>query len=308
MFGWPSTGGVEWEVAPRLDRRRSTVFALRAVYPTGHDLSVFYKVLRPSGTDIESPHSWHRAVAEGLARTERLDHELAQLLAEEPITFSRTLLIDIPSSTHLTIGVEGEPLGKTWRHTLTGSRRQRAMDYMWLVGRAASLIEQCTVTSPEVDRDEVDRIAGKTRRRISRALPESMADELASRLKELELETFGKGDLVYAHGDVSSTNLLVREGAIGLIDFAWSPRLRGFDVARFAYRLEYDTVTGRTWAEAAVSALLEGYGHPDFRRSPNWLALRVPWLLKIIALGSGSRFDRYSQRARRAMAEIESIL
>jgi hypothetical protein len=269
---------------------------------------VFYKVLFPAPIDLESPKRWEQAVAEGLARTEGLDGELARRLDGEPITFSQTLLVDIPSSTHITLGVEGEPFGKAWRHALGGARKRRALESLGLAGRAAALIEECTTTPPEVGRQEFDRITEKTRRRLGRAMPDVMAGKVASRLEELEAETFGKGDFVYAHGDVSSTNLLVREGAIGLIDFAWAPRLRGFDVARFAYRLEYDTVTTRAWADAAVNALLNGYGDPDFNRSPSWLALRVPWLLKIIALGKNSRLDRHNQRARRAMAEIESIL
>ncbi len=309
IVGWPSGTEVEWEVGERVDRRRSSLFLIRAVDPPGTPVDAYYKVLHLPIRDPARLHRWEKEAAEGLSRTRMLDQELARLVAGHPITFSQTLVVEPSSLTHVTLGVEGEAFGKAWRHTVTRARRQRILENLRLIGRAAALIEQCSPEPVEVDDSDVQRSIDKRLTRMRRALAEPTLTALARRMEELDPVTLNKpGGLIYVHGDFSSSNVLIRQGGIGLIDFSWTPELRGYDVARFAFRVEYDTVTSHSWADASVSALLEGYGDPDLRQSPNWLALRVPWLLKIVELGRETRFDRYSVRARRAMKEIESIL
>ena len=308
MVGWPEGADIDWEILDRIDRPRSSVFRIRAIDPPGPAVDAYYKVYLPTGDDIDRERR-ERDARETIYRALELDQRLAELIRALPITFSQTLAADPGSLTHVTLGVDGTPFGKAWQHRLTPSRREAVLRSLGLVGQAAKLIEQCSPESIEIDEREIERMKLKRQGRMSRALAEPRLSTLDRRFRDLD-ETIQSDPraFVYAHCDLSSSNVLLHEGGIGLIDFSWLRRLRGFDIARFAFRIEYETLFSRSWAEAMVEALLRGYGDPDLKLSPNWLALRLPWLLKVVRYGSQSRFSRDSRRARWAMDEIEAAL
>jgi Phosphotransferase enzyme family len=309
VMGWSVGTDINWAIGDRIDRRNSSLFPLRTVGGPGKPVVAYYKVFLPPTRDPARGRRWATEVAKGLLKTEALDRELARLTQGHPIMISQTLAADASTLTQVTLGVDGTPLGKAWTHTLTPSRRSRIVESLSLVGRAAALIEQCSPDSVEVDASVEAKAVSNRIVRMERALEDSTLAALRRKMEELDAAAATEpGRFTHSHGDLSSTNVLLREAGIGLIDFSWLPRLRSFDVARFAFRLEYDTVITGSWADTLVGALLDGYGDAAVTERPNWLILRVPWLLKVVERGTKSRFGRHQARARRALAEIETIL
>jgi hypothetical protein len=308
IMGWPPSADLKWSVGDRVDRRHSSIFLLRAEAVQSH-ANVYYKIFHPPAGESEGGRRWTDYVVEGLGRTVELDKGLAELLSGKPIMISQTLAADPDTMTQVTLGVDGEAIGKIWRHSLTGGRRERIVHALALTGHAAALIERLSPQSIPLDARAMERRREKRLMRMERTLIEPTLAKLARRMEEVDAAVLDDPHPnAYAHGDLSSTNVLLRRPGIGLIDFSWAPRLRGFDMARFAFRLEYDTVTTRIWAKEMVDALLRGYGQPELVTSPRWVALRVPWLLKIVERGQESSSRRYRVRASRALAEIESML
>ena len=308
-MGWPAGTDVKWEVVDRIDRRNSSLFRIRTMGSPGQPVEAYYKVFVPPTRDPARGRRWAADVATGLLKTQALDQELAGLAEGYPIMISRTLAADPSTLTQVTLGVDGKPLGKAWTHALTPARRRRVLESLHLVGRAAALIERCSPLQAKIEPSLMAKAIANRVVRMERALEEPTLSSLARRMEELDASIpDGPGRFVHAHGDLSSTNVLLRESGIGLIDFSWATRLKSFDVARLAFRLEYDTVTSRSWADSMVGVLLDGYGDPKVTEHPNWLVLRVPWLLKIVERGSKTPVDRYRARAGRALAEIEAIL
>jgi Phosphotransferase enzyme family len=307
ILGW-SDGDIGWRVADRIERARSTIFRLEAVGAPG-PAEAYYKVSHSPIDSSPRRMRWESTVSDGLARAQLLDGKLAELIGDEPIAFSRTLAADPGTLTLVTLALAGDPVGKVSRHLLPAERRQRLIEAFGLAGHAARLIEECSPGSVVADRDTFSRAIDRRLERARPVLPGPVFEALERRMVSLDEEVLSDpGALVYAHGDFSSSNVMLRDEGIGLIDFTWPPRLRGFDVAHFAFRVSYETGAPRLWTDSLVASLLDGYGDAGLAGSDNWQAVRIPRLLKLIELGSGQGSSRHRRSAKRALTEIEELL
>jgi aminoglycoside phosphotransferase len=297
--GRPET---RWVVLRRIERPRSTLFQLRAHTPDGEHADAYYKVSRPPPYASERRERWVTTVRAGLARSMELERRLAGLVEGENIVFARALAVDPDALAVVTLAVPGEAMGKVWRHSLTRGARANAIEPLTLAGRAARLIEQCSTDPIEADTDTQTAAIERRLARVNAILPAATMRRLERRLAELETEmTRSPMPMVYCHGDFSSSNLLLDGDRIGLIDFTWPLRQRGFDLAHFAFRIEYDTAVPPALTAPLLAALVEGYGDPDVTRQPGYRFVRLSKLLKVLE-------DRrsWSRRRRRARAEIEA--
>jgi len=299
---------VDWQIRFRAERPRSTVFQIAAIPSSGPQVDVFYKVAKPPPYGEERRERWERVVRGGLARSPDLERRLASLLEGEGIKFARALAVDPDSLTVVTLAVPGEALGKVWRRALPGRARARTLEVLTVAGRAAYLIEECTVGTIEEDHS-LSSVIERRLARVRDVLSPSTFEGLERLMTDLAHEmTKTARPMVYSHGDFSSSNVLVEDGRVGLIDFTWPLRQRGFDLAHFAFRLEYDTAAPAPFTAPMTEALVEGYGEPGVVDQPGYRFVRLSKLLKVIEEGPGGTLWKLSGRRQRAMTEIQSNL
>lgn len=306
LLGLSGSTTIEWRVGQRLDRSRSTVYGLEAWSTSGRLAEAFYKVAKPPEPRPDRKEDRLERARAGLRRGPRLEERLAGLVEGEGIVFSRWLAADPEHLTVVTLKVPGRPAGKPWHHALTRARRELAADWLRRAGRAARLIEDCSLDEATIPRELREEMLDRRLNRVRGVLPSSLVDRLESRLYELDDAALDRPRAVtYSHGDFSTSNVLLNE-KLGLIDFSWIPRLRGFDVAHFAFRLEYDTPLAPTWTEPLVRTLLEGYGEPDLPTQPGWRVVRLLKLMKVVKDGPAPWY-RPDPRYRRALEEITRL-
>jgi len=308
VLGW-GNADIRWRVAERIERARSTIFRLEAMAAPGRGAEVYYKVSHSPIDTSPRRMRWEGTVSDGLARALLLDEKLAELIGREPIAFSRTLAADPGTLTLVTLALAGDPIGKVSRHVLSARRRDRLIEALAVAGHAARLIEECSPGSVLADRDTFSRAIDRRLERARLFLPEPTFEALERRMVSLDEEVLSDpGALVYAHGDFSSSNVLLRDDGIGLIDFTWPPGCAASTSPISHSGISYETGAPRSWTDSLVGSLLDGYGDPDLVGGSNWLAIRIPRLLKLIELGSGPRSSLHRRSAKRALAEIEELL
>jgi hypothetical protein len=296
--------GLRWEVEERIERPRSTLFRIHASGPTG-PVEAYYKVSRPPPYEGERLERWIGTVQSGLARAKELESRLDRLVEGEAITFSRALAVDPASMTVVTLAVPGQPVGRVWRHLIPGPGRPAFREALWLAGRAARLIEEASIEPVALD-EATQRAAIERRlRRVEDVLPGPTLRAIESVMGGLT-EELSKSPraMVYCHGDLSGSNVLIDRGNIGLIDFTWPLRHRGFDLAHFAFRLEYDSAVPAALTSPLVESFLSGYDDSAATEQPGYKFVRISKLLKVIE----SKGPRLMGRKRRARAEITSYL
>jgi Ser/Thr protein kinase RdoA (MazF antagonist) len=256
-----------------VERRRSTLLPLRISSSSG-SVSAVYKICQPR---------WKPELArEGLKRSPRLTAALAALGKDDAILPAPVLAVDPGKLTIVTLVLPGRPLDRGIRHVATSRWRGGGLALFRRIGRAARLIEQSGQPSP-TDPLEDPEWSTSVERDLEMAasiFSPREVDSLHAKLSELYQAGVRHSERTYSHGDLSRTNILVSPRGIGLIDFGWQVRLRGFDLASFMYRMEYETFVTRPWITRVSSALLEGYGDPDITSSPSWNFYRLTRLLR----------------------------
>lgn len=294
LYDLGSDRNLSWVVGRRVERRRSTLFPLRMTGDSGMSVGAVYKVVRPRGkVDL---------IKDALARSDQLTRTLARLCDGEGITAAPVLAADPAALTIVTLALPGRHLGVAIRHILTRRGRRAAVGVFRRIGRAMRLVEQ---TGEPHDANAYERLWAAIDRDIGRAsgvFSQLDAVELARRLRELGEATIRDGVQVYCHGDFSPTNVLVTPDGIGLIDFEWLIRLRGFDVTCLACRVEYEALALRPWSSMLVGALLEGYGDPEIRGSASWQLYRLRRVIRTASRPPhGTRHRWIIERAREEM-------
>jgi hypothetical protein len=264
---------LEWLVGERIERRSSTLFPLRMATPAGGAMRAFYKISHPRPHRVE-------AVRAGLARTQELSSSLMAPCDGEGIQPAPVLAADPGTLTVVTLALPGRPLGLTPRHVISRNRRQAALGIFRRIGKAIRLIELSGKPAVAMREDEQWGRTPRDLQRVEELFSPREAAALGRRLKELYVAAAEGEDEVFSHGDMRHTNVLVSGEHIGLVDLQWQVRLRGFDLAYLAVRIEYETVAVRPWTSALVAALVGGYGDPEIRSSPSWRFYRLRRLIR----------------------------
>jgi hypothetical protein len=273
VFGFGDDSELGWIVGEPVARDRSTLFPLRVTSQTA-SVSAVYKVCRP--------RTKPQLVQDALARSRRLTSSLAALGKDEAIRPATVLAVDPAKLTIVTLALPGRPVGRGIRQVLTSRGRGEALGVFRGIGRATRLIEQAGRPSPTdlVGNPEWSPRVERDLEMAAKMFSSREVDYLHAKLRELYESAVKDGERTYAHGDLSRTNILISPEGIGLIDFGWEVKLRGFDLASFMYRMEYETLVPKAWAARVSAALLEGYGDPDITTSPSWNFYRLTRLLR----------------------------
>ena len=306
LSGGSPTGGPAWEIGERIDRKSSSVFPLR-LRETGSKVDAYYKeaLVKVAETDELSARILNAERA-GLARRLEVEERFADSLVGEDITFSRTLAVDPARMISVTKAVPGRPFGRPLFHLVPPGRRRRAHKLIERTGRAARLIE--SAQGAWVDPDEhLDAARVERRLRvIEPVLDPVLYTRLTDTIEQLYADIKASDEpIALAHGDLSSSNLLV-DGGLGLIDFSWIPRIRGYDVANFAFRLEFHDLMPVSLKATFRESLLTGYGDPLLEQSPHWRYLRLASLIKKIHSGGGAK-GKKRLLMERAFVEISHL-
>jgi hypothetical protein len=256
--------------------------------------TAYYKASFFPPDEQESRHL--RRVREALVRSDEMGRRFMGLVGDAPIEVNVTLALAEASLEVVTLGLEGKPMGHPLRHAFGSTRRRRALETCVAVGQAIRIVEGI----PWVDRDgDLDRIWQDTERKIHSvgALLDpadfrSLEQAMAKLYSEAKAET---NQIILAHGDLSTGNVIMMEEGTGLIDFGWIPQLRGFDLSRFVHRLRYTTPSYGPWTDQLIAAVLEGYGDAEAPSRPGWRFSEMQRLLATV-----QRLDRRGEGSRRA--------
>ena len=300
---------IDWEVGRTRHRPRSTIYPLTAIHE-GRRISAFFKRAHARTSTSEEGKLWERELRDGMARSDEMEQCLETACSFDGVQIARTLASDPDRLSSITLGVEGVAMGRLWHRSLNSSRRTACHRLVEKVGNAVNAIETC---SPPIDSIH-ERLVGESvvDRRIYRVrdlIPHDLVQPLSNVLGSLEVEARSRPEpYVFAHGDLNSSNVLMRRSGVSLIDFAWLPRLRGYDVSHFAFRLEYDIGSPPGFARDLVRSLLEGYGDPGVENDPAWKFLRLSKLLRLIDRFGGSSSWPRRRRAERALEEVEALV
>jgi hypothetical protein len=288
---------VRWQIVQRWQRPRSTVLLLRAS-AAGGSVHVYYKQERPGrGLPVEF-------VRAGLARSRELTFRLDSASTPHGIRPAPVLAVDPERLASVTLGLDGHPVsGSPWRLLSPAGRRLQVECYR-RAGRAIRLIED-VAPAPSEEIHDPRWIWPEAVERSGAYLTDGQVRQLRATLDDLVEEMVAGDDVVYSHGDMSPSNILIADDHIGVIDISWTPRYRGFDMAVMSYRLEYLGGLPTLATSALVDALIDGYGDPDIRRTAAWRYYRLVRHLGLAARGKGLR---QAWRARRASASVRNAL
>lgn len=257
-----------WAIEERRERPRSTLFLLRARHANGvtHAVAkVDYLSARPEKLAADKLQRRVHERQEQLRRESRLAPALTRAVAEHglAVTIDEPLAVLPERLSGLRVMVPGRELERA----VTGLRRHGPRQLLALLrelGRFVRVMEEVgsgtglahsDVLSPQ--RRRLDRAL----ERLNRAGPCDDLDRLRERSQALlEREVTERRAVVSTHGDLSQSNVLTGERGLGIIDFGWSHRLKGHDLAHFLVRIESERPRVPGFASAARRALLEGYG------------------------------------------------
>ena len=297
-------GNLRWDIGKRLSRKRSTLFHLTLRSATGEAIATAYYKAPYFPDEHNRTRRNRERMRVALENSRSLGDRFAQMAEDSGISVNVTLALNLETLDVVTLGLEGQPMGNPLAHAISKNRRTQAVETCFRVGAAARLMEQLPTPEPGAARE---RIWGEAERKLDAAASIIPAEDLG-RLEELLQELLaGAFDqprpVTLAHGDLSTSNVVMLPGRTGLIDFTWIPQLQGFDLARFVHRLRYATVSYGPWTSALIEATLEGYGDPSAPERSGW---RFTSLQRLLATALRQPSQPQRRSVRRAVAEIRS--
>jgi tRNA A-37 threonylcarbamoyl transferase component Bud32 len=261
LYGSTEAHDDRWFVGKEVRTRSSMLVHLRLPLADRSQVFAYYKV-------YDERHGSKAATR--LARSAELTNALALLCEGEGITVPRVLAVRPEASTIVTSGVPGRPLGSMVNHSLTRGRRRSASDVYRKIGRAVHLIE--TATLPDEPVSDLAQWDG-TDEALTTArgfLPPVEWRWLRAQLVESYEAARADAEGMFAHGDLGGGNVLLSADGIGLVDFQWQVRWKGYDLATVACRSFHHPAVTERWGSALIHALLEGYGDHGVTSSPAW--------------------------------------
>jgi tRNA A-37 threonylcarbamoyl transferase component Bud32 len=306
---------ISWVIGPRIDRPRSTIFLLRAIADSQVVGEAHYKSLYPPGFggSVRFPDRAH-LLHEELARSADMTQRLFAIASKEGIRPARVLVTDPDTLTLITERIVGRAVGSSLHRAVTPRAKAAALSIASRIGKAVRLIEE-TSHGMRIEGPRLSMLA------IGNQITTAHNRGILSRVESLRLQTLIEalyqlakdttGGLIYAHGDLTRTNILRTEGGIGLIDFSWRAQLRSYDLAKFTVLLESVPYFRRGWTVSLVESLIEGYGDPEATLSPGWRLVRLQQQLRIAMRmhhPSSQRSRSHRLIGERAIAEIRKEL
>lgn len=299
-------GSFEWRVGVRMDRKRSTLFPLTLVAPSGPVATAFFKA--PFFTaERQGSRNLVRAKA-AILNSEDFGHRFAEEAKGSGISINETLALDSDTLEVVTLGLEGRSFGLPMGHMTSKTRREQALQACRRVGTAVRIVEALPRPDPAPELERIWQETGRKLHAMDPLLSDAERRSLERSMTELfESATSDPDGLTLAHGDLSPDNVIIMSRGTGLIDFMWIPQLRGFDLSRFVHRLRYTTPSYGPWTRSLTEAVLDGYGDTDAAARPGWRFSEMQALL-----GTLQHLERKGEGARRsagrALAEIKAGL
>jgi len=286
----------------------SSVFELEARLPEGTSTTVYYKThSEPETSDSDELLRRRGLLIESLRRSRALTEEFNRIGAEHGVQAATVLACDPARLAVVTLGMVGRPLDSVFRETRSEAARLGALDAARRVGLACRLIDTLSDSLAPPKGDSMRRFVDHYLQRYP--LPEKLEQtRLSERLNALlELAMAAPRPLAFCHGDLQQDNVLVGNESIGLIDFRWAPRTRGFDITQTALRIEYRSSIRRLWQQRLAEELVAGYGDPKIRDTPGWVLVEMAFLMRTMHMKRRNRVAGRMNRAR-ALRELRSCL
>lgn len=292
---------VELSVDERLERPDSTVFKVTASLDAESSMVCYVKSFRvPPHRPWMEQRLRNRVERSALMGRMRDSGDGTRLLMPE------VLATDPDQLAIVSVGIDGDPLGKAWRHLVTPRRLVAAEQTFVGVGRAIRDVEAMSLGRAEpttyLDEERVQRALDIVLPVLSR----SEAERTAAVVRTLHDEyAASPGGSYYCHGDINHSNVLIDGDQVNLIDFDLSSRPRTFDLSMFLLRLDLERPVLRPWTEKVKAWVVEGYGQSDVAKTPAFSLVR---LIKLSG-GIARNVQRGNQRRiRRYVARLEESL
>jgi Ser/Thr protein kinase RdoA (MazF antagonist) len=267
-------------------------------------MPMYYKVhrVRPDASDSALAgklETFTRVLERGPALAE----QFARRAAGIPVDIPAVLHAEVDRLLEVQVAVPGTPMEHLALRAVPGRRRETRAAYR-AVGQAIAVLGSLEDAAlPSSDPPAVDATAMADGLRD--VLEPGEAPRLAGLIAEFERTLDTEADLAYCHGDISSGNLLLHRGRVGLIDPLWSVRWRGADVALHAARLQHELLQVPAWTRLLVAEILAGYGDPQLPFRPVWQMMALRHAVGTAAGGAG-RLG--ALRRRRALTTIRRSL
>jgi hypothetical protein len=230
-------------------------------------------------------------------------------LPEHQVALPTILAVDPDTLTSVVLAIPGTPLTRAmlvprWPAVV------RLMSQFAMVGRCARLTEGCTRPGEALTSESgeaVEKAVNAGLDALVSHLPERRIRAIRAHADRLMRDADAADDPVYAHCDLNFSNVFVHRDGVGIIDFGWEPRPRGWDVGMFIASLRTASVRlgwGRGRLEAAA---LRGYGVVDAAALPGFhLGYLEQLVLRAIRPGSnraGTSVARALERLNREYSE-----
>jgi aminoglycoside phosphotransferase (APT) family kinase protein len=251
-----------WRVLSRIERRRSTVFECAVGWPPGaaSDVKVFYKAdyVSPDAPPDKRRRDIQR-FSSALEREAALAPSVAKGLAALGVQSDELVALDVERLAAVRRAVPGRPLGSLGATALRSPQAFTAV--FSRVGLALRAIEAAgtSITGPAPERSPEDHLGWRVQN-ASEVLEPSQRSWLVKVVASLPSAEPAPMRWLWAHNDVSLTNILVHRGGLGLIDFSWREGYPFHDLAHLRARLETSALPHRGLARRAVAALEQGAG------------------------------------------------
>jgi Phosphotransferase enzyme family len=295
--------GTRWHTTTWQERPDSVVFRLELQPRVGAPIVAYYKSETPN-----VPGRRFNPFGVSRASVERSPILMERLQASTPpgyqLVLPTILAVDPDTLTSVVLEVPGTPLarGMLVPRLPVGAR---LMTQFAVVGRGARLTESCTRPGEALiseSGDAVEKLVDAGLDALASRISERRIRVLRTHANRLMRDADAADDPVYAHCDLNFSNVFVSRDGVGIIDFGWEPRPRGWDVGMFIASLRTASVRlgwGRGRLEAAA---LRGYGVADAAALSGFqLGYLVQLVLRAIRPGS----DRAGTSVARALGRLD---
>jgi hypothetical protein len=306
LLGYDDAPPIAWHALLPLKEDESVVVPIVATVGSHQDVKLYFKSFLRRKRSEEELRTWQEAFRLGIERDRWVSERLEQLGASEDFEIRRVLASDPDRLSLVTLGVEGDPLGKAWRWLLRGNGTADAMDRFNRVGRLIRLLEQASIGEPDSETFVTQFKVDLARHRLEMFLGNSSLSRLEDRFENAaNFWSSGQGfEPYYAHGDIDRANVLLDGDQVGLIDCLWEPRPVTFDLTRFLLRLRLEKPQERSWSADVAASAMEGYGDPGVTFKPEFTLLTSMKLLGLMQrFRAAGRWVAF-HRARRALVEL----